>query len=102
MLLDLKLYQEALDLGHKIIELDEDFMKPIFKIQVLPDIEKLMGKQVEPKIPVTIITGFLGSGKTTLLNRILKENPDKKILIIENEFDSIGVDEKLIGSKKHE
>ncbi|WP_410103401.1 GTP-binding protein, partial [Sutterella wadsworthensis] len=40
----------------------------------------------EPEIPVTILTGFLGAGKTTLLNRILKENHNHKIAIIENEF----------------
>jgi len=40
----------------------------------------------EPEIPVTILTGFLGAGKTTLLNRILKENHQFKIAIIENEF----------------
>ena len=40
----------------------------------------------EPEIPVTILTGFLGAGKTTLLNRILKENHNYRIAIIENEF----------------
>jgi G3E family GTPase len=48
------------------------------------------------KIPVTIITGFLGSGKTTLLNRFIREYPDKKFAIIENEFGEIGLDSELI------
>ena len=43
-------------------------------------------------IPITILTGFLGSGKTTLLNQILRQFPDKKIAIVENEFGSEGID----------
>ena len=39
-----------------------------------------------PKVPVTIITGFLGAGKTTLVNRILTEQHGKKLAVIENEF----------------
>ncbi|CAO3633647.1 unnamed protein product [Mucor hiemalis] len=41
---------------------------------------------IQRKIPVTIVTGFLGSGKTTLLNYILTEKHDKKIAVILNEF----------------
>lgn len=46
--------------------------------------------------PVTILTGFLGSGKTTFLNHIIKENPDKKFAIIENEFGEINIDSQLV------
>ena len=47
-------------------------------------------------IPVTIITGFLGSGKTTFLNQIIKQNPEKKFAIIENEFGEINIDSQLV------
>ena len=50
----------------------------------------------EPDIPVTILTGFLGAGKTTLLNRILSENHNYKIAIIENEFGEENIDPDLI------
>ena len=49
-----------------------------------------------PKIPVTVLTGFLGSGKTTLLNRILSEEHGLRIAIIENEFGEIGIDQDLV------
>ncbi len=45
---------------------------------------------------VTILTGFLGSGKTTLLNAIIRQNPDTKFAIIENEFGEINIDADLI------
>lgn len=50
----------------------------------------------DPRVPVTILTGFLGSGKTTLLNRILTEKHEKRIAVIENEFGAIGLDRKLV------
>ena len=51
---------------------------------------------LEDKIPVGIITGFLGAGKTTLLNNLIREYPDKRFAIIENEFGEIGIDSELV------
>jgi G3E family GTPase len=49
-----------------------------------------------PKIPVTVLTGYLGAGKTTLLNRILSEPHGKKFAVIVNEFGEIGIDNELV------
>jgi len=54
----------------------------------------------EEKLPVIILTGFLGSGKTTLLNYMLREQTDKKIAIIENEFGEISIDDDLLKQDK--
>jgi len=49
-----------------------------------------------PRIPVTVITGYLGSGKTTLLNHILREQHGRKVAVIVNEFGEVGIDGQLI------
>ena len=71
-------------------------------IQRQYEVARRMQMKDVPKIPVTILTGFLGSGKTTLLNRILKENHGKKIAVIENEFGAVGIDDKLVLEQKHQ
>jgi G3E family GTPase len=61
-----------------------------------------MSMDADPRIPVTVLTGFLGSGKTTLLNRVLKENHGMRIAVIENEFGEVGIDDGLIIDSEEE
>lgn len=63
---------------------------------VIDEDKKMMVEEQQPDIPVTILTGFLGAGKTTLLNRILSENHNYKIAIVENEFGKENIDTDLL------
>jgi hypothetical protein len=56
----------------------------------------------DPRVPVSIITGFLGSGKTTLVNWILRERHGMRVAVIENEFGEVGVDDALVMQAKEE
>jgi len=47
---------------------------------------------LQPKIPTTVITGFLGSGKSTMIRNIMQAAAGKRIALIINEFGDLGVD----------
>jgi G3E family GTPase len=53
---------------------------------------------MEPRTPVTLITGPLGSGKTTLLRYLLEVVPEK-LAILMNEFGEIAIDSQVIEGK---
>ena len=53
---------------------------------------------MEPRIPLTLITGPLGSGKTTLLRHILEVVP-QKLAVLMNEFGEIAIDSQIIEGK---
>jgi cobalamin biosynthesis protein CobW len=49
-----------------------------------------------PKIPATVVTGFLGAGKTTLIRHMLQNADGKRIALIINEFGDLGVDGDIL------
>lgn len=52
--------------------------------------------QIDSRIPINIITGFLGSGKTTLLNKWVNTDEFKDTLVLINEFGDVGLDHELV------
>ena len=55
-------------------------------------------QQIDNRIPVNIISGFLGSGKTTLLNQWVNTEEFKDTLVLINEFGDVGLDHELVQS----
>jgi G3E family GTPase len=56
----------------------------------------MTGNHDSPKMPVTVITGFLGSGKTTLLNHLLSSPDMADTAVVINEFGEISLDHLLV------
>ncbi len=49
-----------------------------------------------PRLPLTVVGGYLGAGKTTLLNALLADPQGQRIAVLVNDFGEVDIDGRLL------